>query len=267
MGLGFWGEILQESSWEIGGGTKRFVLYLRETYSPAMPDSPKPRLVVFSLLFAVFLLAFMPQPLACGCDAGNRDMPFHERYARADAILLGVLSGQNILTDIYPAGWAQNQRVKYFNLRLLSYSKYTQPCADLVTLVDSGTDSSCEGFLASCQIGDTILVYCRISQNLVLGAPMFHGNMCEPYSILSNVEGKWRVEMKASDEEIAFIKEAEHWKKPQQVKRFGLIQNQPQIENPPSSSKKTPSSVYLVASIALNFLLLFLIFRKSNLGK
>lgn len=246
-----------------------FIIYARED-QPALLgllSLVRSRLL---LLAIASVLAFLPPALGCGCDGGSPNMAFLERYSRADALLIGVVREQNILTNIYPPGYDRNQRSKYFTLQILKYSKYSKYCGDVVTLFDSGADSSCEGFLEACQIGDTVLVYCRVGERELSGNPVFHGNMCEPYSIISAVGEEWRMRVRVSGEELAFINDERKWKRPQfQVKRFGPGQNQPFKENPIVLSSPITwwnlERVILAASLLLNLFLLFKTVRRNDM--
>lgn len=230
-----------------------------------MPDSSPLRLFN-GLLFAALLTLFFVSPsFACGCDGGSIYMPFQKRYERADAVLLGILREQSTLTNLYPPGHGRNQRIKYFTFHLLKYSKYSKPCGDIVTLFDSGTDSSCEGFLEACKIGDTVLVYCRVGETYITGSPVFHGNMCEPYSIIPSIAPGKNVQMKVTTEELGFIGDESKWKSPLfQVKRFGASQNQPYTDIPIPSILVPCLDKWLIVSAILNAFLIFLLLRKKN---
>lgn len=247
---------------------KLLIIYAREDQPALLELLCLVRKTAFLVVFAS--LSFLPYVFACGCDGGSPNMPFDERYRRADALLVGVIREQNTLTDIYPVGRGRNERIKYFNLQLLKYSKYSKYCGDMVTLFDSGADSSCEGFLGVCQIGDTVLVYCRVGESYITGRSVFHGSMCEPYSILSVVTHEQRARMLASEEEIRFIADEKNWKKPQfHVDRFGPGHSQPYKENPPVLPPPIPwwnlERIILAVSLLLNLLLLFKTVRRNDI--
>lgn len=233
----------------------------------------------FILILILFHLLFKAKITACSCGTPSHDWPaLEERIKNADFIFVGVVREIVELDNIMILGQGA-QRVKYFTFEILRVNKSAPFSSNYITAFDDDENSSCRGFLAAAALGDTVLVYSRKGFNACGVGETVSGNMCTPYSILSDLDSlrtaKWKDRSPVLvNGESSFLADMAQWREPD-VKYTFFSKKAATVIHEEAAKKQDSSfpnmNTYFFCSLGLNLLLLLLMalraLKTKNLTK